>query len=238
MTLYVDQDIYSTMAAKLTETMVRPYQAPRPEDIRDRYTAVLAGPGWGQSGRCGLLRTLLQSGVPGVLDADGIAVLREHWDSVGSEEVRSTAAGRWVLTPHPGEFLSLVQGTRFEVDKARLLADPVGSVVPVAKDLQVVVLLKSHVLWVVSPDGSYQVIDGMNPAMGTGGSGDVLAGLVLGILAGGYSPFEAAGQAAYLHQAAGQFAAEEYGMFLAGDLMRAISFVRGKGGACHGSQGR
>lgn len=226
--LYTDRDIFPILAGKLSEVMVRPQDGLQGEDIRSRYTSLLAGPGWGQAGRAAVLDTLLQSGVPGVIDADGIHVFRSLWHEQGSRRLKTKTGGRWILTPHPGEYLALVKGSGFETDKARLLGNPLDTVGPLARELQVIVVLKSHVVWIISPEGEFSVVDGMNPAMGTGGSGDVLAGVISGILAAGGSSFEAAGRGAALHQAAGRLAFDSMGWFLAGDLAKAISRVRGE----------
>ncbi len=232
-TLYTDREIYSVMAGKLSEVMVRPYELIREgkklpsEEIGARFTALLAGPGWGTSGRNETLESLLQSGVPGVIDADGIHVLRSLWDQQGSQALRSKTGGAWILTPHPGEYLELAKGSDFETDKTALLGNPLETVMPLARELQVTVVLKSHVVWIFSPEGEFAVVDGMNPAMGTGGSGDVLAGVITGILAAGVPAFEAAWRGAALHQAAGKLAFRTDGWFLAGDLAKAVSLIRG-----------
>ncbi len=233
-TLFCDQDIYPILAGKLSEIMVRPWGEPDAqlqgrlsvEELAARFTALLAGPGWGSGGREETLESLLQSGVPGVIDADGIHVFRSLWNSQGAGTLQTKTSGQWILTPHPGEYLALVKGSRFEIDKPALLGNPLESVAPVARELQVTVVLKSHVVWIIAPDGEFAVVDGMNPAMGTGGSGDVLAGVITGILAGGLPPFEAAWRGAALHQAAGQLAYDTDGWFLAGDLAKAVSQIR------------
>lgn len=223
--LFTDQEIYPILAGKLSETMVSPYKPMQAADLKSRYSALLAGPGWGKDSRSSILQTLLDSALPGVIDADGIGVLRELWNEHGSSKLQSTTAGRWILTPHPGEFLALVKDSPFETDKPSLLSNPLSAVVPVARELQMVIVLKSHVVWIVSPEGRFAVVDGMNPAMATGGSGDVLAGIITGMLASGVSAFEASCRGASLHQAAGRLAYQTGGWFLAQDLARAVSKV-------------
>ncbi|MFO7731161.1 MAG: NAD(P)H-hydrate dehydratase [Spirochaetia bacterium] len=223
--LFTDQEIYPILAGKLSETMVSPYKPMQAADLERRFSALLAGPGWGKDSRSSILQTLLESELPGVIDADGIGVLRELWNDHGSSALQRLTAGHWILTPHPGEFLALVKDSPFEIDKPGLLSNPLSAVVPVARELQVVIVLKSHVVWIVSPDGRFAVVDGMNPAMATGGSGDVLAGIITGILASGLPVFEAACRGASQHQAAGRLAHRTRGWFLAGDLARAVSQV-------------
>jgi NAD(P)H-hydrate epimerase len=160
-----------------------------------------------------------------VIDADGISVFRDIWKDLGSEALGELTAGGWVLTPHPGEYISLVRDSEFEVDKTTLFGNPLDAIVPLARKLQVVVVLKTHVVWVISPDGKFAVVDGMNPAMGTGGSGDVLSGVIAGIQAAGVETFEAAYKGAALHQEAGRKAFKRHGWFLAGELARTVSTV-------------
>jgi len=223
--LFTDQEIYPILAGKLSEIMVSPYKPMQAADLKSRYSALLAGPGWGKDSRSSILQNLLESTLPGVIDADGIGVLRELWNEHGSSKLQSLTAGRWILTPHPGEFIALVKESPFETDKPELLSNPLSAVAPVARELQMVIVLKSHVVWIISPEGRFAVVDGMNPAMATGGSGDVLAGIITGILASGVSAFEASCRGASLHQAAGRLAYRTGGWFLAQDLARAVSKV-------------
>ncbi len=225
--VYADQEIYSILAGKLSEVMVRPRQDSQTEDLSTQFSALLAGPGWGRTGRSSILDTLLKSTVPGVIDADGIHVFRLLWDKMGADTVANLTQGRWILTPHPGEYIALVKDSKFEVDKDHLFGNPLAALSPLARELNTVIVLKCHVVWIVSPEGTYAVVDGMNPAMGTGGSGDVLAGIITGILASGISPFEAAWRGAALHQAAGRRAYRDCGWFLAGELAEAVSKVGG-----------
>ena len=81
-----------------------------------------------------------------------------------------------------------------------------------------VVVLKNHVTWIAAPDGRMAVWDGQEPALGTGGSGDVLAGLVAGLMARGAAAFEAACAAVMTHGLAGRAAAADSGFFDASAL--------------------
>jgi NAD(P)H-hydrate epimerase len=141
-----------------------------------------------------------------VADADALRAANEI---PGGAKYR----GRWVLTPHPGEFAFISDRERTE-----LFSDPIAAVLEAAERLDAVVLLKAHVCYIAAPDGRYAVVDGMNPAMGTGGSGDVLAGTIGGLLAGQEEPFSAACRAARVHQSAGSKAAACDGWFTAEEL--------------------
>ena len=184
----------------------------------ERFGALLVGPGWGTDpGRQGLLQHLLRQGLPGVLDADAITLLRAGRGA--------RLGGRWVLTPHPGEMARLL-GT----EASSLLADPLPPLLAASRELGAVIALKGHCTLVASPQGRYAVLDGMNPALGTAGSGDVLAGIVAGLVAGGLSAWEAARQGVALHAAIGERLFRERGFFLAEDMVEAVSAAVAGGG--------
>jgi NAD(P)H-hydrate epimerase len=147
-----------------------------------------------------------------VLDADGITLLA----GLGGPRL----GGRWVLTPHPGEFSRLAG-----LEVPELLADPLPRLLEASSRLEAVILLKGHCSYVASPEGRYWILDGMNPALATGGSGDVLAGIVGGLLAGGLAPLAAARVGALLHGRAGEQAYRERGYFLAEDLLPFVSLL-------------
>jgi len=122
------------------------------------------------------------------------------------------------LTPHPLEFARLAKLSRDEV-----LDDPLPPLLYLSKTLQAVIVLKSHVTYVASPNGRYWVLDGMTPALGTGGSGDLLAGVIAGFLAGGLAPEAAACAGVLVHNRAGRRGFAELGWFAAEDLLPYIS---------------
>ncbi len=216
-TVFADERIYSALAAKLTSIMVRPWdssEAPESIDL-SAFDALVAGPGWGtEAGRLPWLEYLLQSGKPGILDADGLnlcaGLLR------GSSDFRFP--GGWVVTPHPGEFSRLVNRPAEEI-----LADPLPFLLDFAGERGAVTVLKGHIIFIASPDGRFWITDGMNPAMATGGSGDVLSGLIGAFLAQGLPAADAARAGVLLHQKTGRRLFEEKGWFLAEDLLAALS---------------
>jgi NAD(P)H-hydrate epimerase len=228
-TLRVDREIYPLIAGQCTSLMVRPL-IPE-EELADKYTALLIGPGWGNSHREELLHTLLKSRIPGVIDADGIRVLSGLISKIGIEEVRRLLGGRFVITPHPGEFGVLLEACGLPRDRDTILSNPLEALSETARLLNAVVVLKSHVVWILSPDGPASVVDGMNPAMGTGGSGDVLAGTIAGLTARGIGAFDAACAGCAVHQEAGRRVSEKIGWFMAEDLPQCISGVLGHTGA-------
>lgn len=208
----VPQAVYPIVATKLDEPMVFPLSCDKNgrltiralSDILPRLSqcdACLLGPGLGQNRHSLRLVTaiLRAAACPIILDADGINALEGHIDELGK------AACPVILTPHDGEYRRLTGHlpgeNRFQAAQA------------LARQTHATVLLKSHRTLVVGADKSYLNATG-NPGMATGGSGDVLAGILLALLGQGLPPTEAAAAAAWLHGATGDFCAEQgqYGL--------------------------
>jgi NAD(P)H-hydrate epimerase len=154
---------------------------------------------------------------PLVIDADGLRLLAkiEDW-----HHLLSTPA---VLTPHPGE-MSVLTG----IPISEIQADRMGVVKTYAKEWQQVVVLKGAFTIVASPDGKTTTIPVASPALARAGTGDVLAGLIVGLRAQGLEAYEAAVAGAWIHGKAGLLAADAYGStaaVLAGDVLDAIPDV-------------
>ena len=132
------------------------------------------------------------------------------------------ADGRVILTPHAGEMAALSGFTKDEV-----LADALGIARETAERLKSVVIMKGAVTFVVSPDGTAWRHAGGVPGLGASGSGDVLAGVIGGLLARGAAPVTAALWAVYLHAAAGAHLSREIGAlgFLASELLDVLPRV-------------
>ena len=164
--------------------------------------AVLLGPGLGRSEALTQLvwAVLGLCRVPLVLDADGINAIAGHIDNLRG------CACPVILTPHDGEFARM--GGDANAD------DRTASAMQMALRAQAVVLLKGSRTIITDGLNTYVNHTG-NPGMATGGSGDVLAGMIVSLLGQHIMPLEAAAAAAYLHGAAGDLAAKtlgEYGM--------------------------
>ncbi|HZH25735.1 MAG TPA: NAD(P)H-hydrate dehydratase [Azospirillaceae bacterium] len=180
-------------AAALEGPMVRAVDGPRAfaRLLGDRRLGpVLIGPG---AGRGPLTRLMVEAaagaGKDLVLDADALTVFAG--DATGLAQLLAGRAA--VLTPHGGEFLALFGpdgGSR--LDRARRAAARVGAVV----------VFKGPDTVVAAPDGRAVVNANAPPDLATGGTGDVLAGMVLGLMGQGMAPFEAASAAVWLHGAA------------------------------------
>jgi ADP-dependent NAD(P)H-hydrate dehydratase / NAD(P)H-hydrate epimerase len=227
LTLYVDEEILPVMAKELESVIVKPIDAWRSVDPTGGRTcdAILAGPGWGRGeGRKALLESLAGEGIPLVLDADALRLAAEE------PGIIRKARGAVVMTPHPGEFATLAgaRGRGSEEFSLNLLEE-------VGNRYGALVVYKTHVTWIRGPGGRLAAWDGMDPGLGTSGSGDVLAGLVAGLAASamacqpgqaggmdreneGAALFDAARCAVVAHGTAGRILGREKGWFEASDL--------------------
>ena len=176
-------------------------------------TAVAIGPGIGRSLGLEALIWWLYGCCPRplVVDADGINALAFRRRILGSFPVPGAPR---ILTPHPGEFDRLVGQGRLSPEDRRQAAPEL------ARQMEAVVVLKGHRTLVTDGERSYTNPTG-NPGMATGGSGDVLTGLVTALLCQGLAPFEAAVLGVFLHGLAGDLAAERLGQesLIASDLI-------------------
>ena len=217
----VPERVYPIVASKLTEPMVFPLPAKDGTLSREaipeiltrlgRCDACLIGCGLGQSeDTYQVVRAVLEHAkCPVVVDADGINVLAGHID------VLRGAACPVILTPHDGEFRRLTG------------MDPAEDRLKAVKQLQrmtgATVLLKGHRTLICGEKECYVNLCG-NPGMATGGSGDVLAGIIVSLLGQGLSPLRAATAGAYLHGAAGDLYAQRFGEYglLPSDLLKVL----------------
>lgn len=215
--------LHDVLAAKLTEVTTLPLPdadggidpdgalaalAPRLEKAR----ALLVGCGLGRHPATQrFVRALLaQTDLPVVLDADGLNALVGHTDLLAEH-----ARGRWILTPHAGEFERLA-GEKIGPD------GPIETARRFARRWNSVLVLKGLPSVTATPDGQVCVNATGNPALATAGTGDVLAGLCAGLLAQGLPPGPAA--VAALH--VGGAAADRYTRRRAGRAMVATDLLR------------
>ena len=207
---WVPESIHALVAPAVPEVMVH---AERPDA---KWTSLLAGPGMGRSNstRDSIFHLLETSTCPLVLDADAITVLAGHTDAIAAAKCPV------ILTPHPGEFAALL-GLKVE----DVQADRFGMAKMAAEKLGCVVVLKGAGTLVAAPGLPMAVNLTGNPGMATGGSGDLLAGLLVGLVGQGIAPFQAACAAVWLHGRAGDLAAAEksQGSLIASDLIEKLS---------------
>ncbi len=179
----------------------------------EKYTAVAVGPGLGNHdrSRLGLQKLLKNVNVPLVIDADALNMI------AANRELLSYLPEGSILTPHPLEFDRLAGGS--PDGWSRHLEQIAFSL-----KYRVTVVLKGANTSISFPDGSCVFNTTGNPGMATGGSGDVLTGIVLSLLAQRLSPENAAMAGVYLHGMAGDKAAEKYGeeSMIAGDIIRCL----------------
>ena len=219
--LGVPESIYAIEAVKLNEPVVFPLSdvdgklsAEAIPQILNRLPAmdaILIGCGLGISeGTLAVVKAVLETAVcPVVLDADGINVLSGHMDILRGRQYPT------ILTPHDGEFRR-VGGSVGD--------DRMASAGAFASEFGCVLLLKGHRTCIT--DGQTGYVNGTgNPGMAVGGSGDVLAGILTGLLGQGMAPLKAAACGAWLHGAAGDLCAAELGQYamLPTDMLNALS---------------
>ena len=211
----------------------------------ERASALLIGPGFGTEnttrefieniveGRYSAKKTALRIGFvhqetetkeennaklpPVVIDADGLKLLAQIKD--WHKQIPAPA----ILTPHPGEMSVLTELSKDEIQGNRL---EIAS--RYAKEWGHVVVLKGAFTVIASPDGRAAIIPVASPALARAGTGDVLAGLIVGLRAQGLEAYEAAVAGAWIHAQAGLYAADDLGTdasVLAGDVLDSVSDV-------------
>ncbi len=213
LTVHVPQSGYIIIQTAVPEAMATVDQSSdffSGREIEDFYTTVGIGPGLGQAPETvNALEYLLTSfKKPIVLDADALNIL-----SANPKLLALIPQGS-ILTPHPGEFERLVGKWVDDFDKLEKLKD-------LAVRIQSVVILKGAYTVIASPDKKLIFNSTGNPGMATGGSGDVLTGILTGLLAQSYSTTDASIIGVYLHGLAGDLAAREKGQksLIAGDIV-------------------
>jgi NAD(P)H-hydrate epimerase len=167
--LVTAREVYPILASRLPAgLLVAPEGEPAGEGNFQPHAFVL-GPGWGKTDEHRrYLESLLkkeEEGIPLIIDADAIHLAKGL-----------SFHGNAVLTPHPGEFAAYTG-----VPKDEILEDPIPILRTFARDRNITIVLKGHVIYIASPQGRIAVIDGMSPVLAAGGSGDLLAGLCGGI---------------------------------------------------------
>ncbi|NLG60167.1 MAG: NAD(P)H-hydrate dehydratase, partial [Gammaproteobacteria bacterium] len=177
--------------------------------LMDRAGVVAIGPGLGQAAwGSALFGVALAAGKPLVIDADGLNLLAKGG---GTQRLPADA----ILTPHPGEAARLLQTTTAQVQ-----ADRLSAARRLCEAFGCVVVLKGAGTVVAAPERLPRVVSAGNPGLASGGTGDVLTGVIAALRAQGLHAFEAAATGALLHAVAGDLAAGnggERGM-LASDL--------------------
>ena len=203
--LFVPEDLFGVLAGKAPEVILRGVKISsegfkKIEDVLTKARAVVIGPGLGvfSEEREAYLKFIENCPVPLVIDADGLNNL------VGNLEILKKRTAPTILTPHLGEMVRLTGKSIEELKENR---EEIGK--NFALEYNVTLILKSETTVVFSPEGEVWYYPGGHPILAKAGSGDILAGLILGFLAQGYEPLEAALLAVYFHQRAGELAQKE-----------------------------
>lgn len=212
LTTLVPEEEKAIFPSAIPESMTLLYDGSNPEQILpdpDRFKTIGIGPGLGQSsGAHGWLHHLLMNfRKPMVLDADALNLIAA--DPSLFESIPAFS----ILTPHPKEFDRLSGPNASDFDRLE-------AAIKMAIRLQVIVLLKGHHSFIAMPGGRAWFNTSGNASMAKGGSGDVLTGMLTGLLSRGYTPEQAALLGVYLHGRAGEAASRKLGMesVLASDI--------------------
>ncbi len=227
--LVVPESIYAPVCAKLTEVMVTPVPEtaegtlskealPLIKGLAERADVLALGPGLSTNPQTmeAVRKLISLSNLPLVLDADGINAFINHKDIL--ESYRQPL----VLTPHPGEMSRLAESSIDKIQSNRLQEARLWS-----DRLNAVLVLKGAKTIIAAPDGTAYINVTGNPGMATGGSGDVLTGIIAGLIAQGMDAVTSAAAGVYLHGLAGDEAARKKGLMglLAGDILSTLPEV-------------
>ncbi|NOT77271.1 MAG: NAD(P)H-hydrate dehydratase [Cyclobacteriaceae bacterium] len=175
----------------------------------ESFDVIGIGPGLGQAPETlKALSKILDQGKPLVIDADALNLISAN------RELFNTIPSGSILTPHPKEFERLVGSWKNDFERLQ-------KQIHLAKQIKCVIVLKGACTSIATPEGEVYFNSTGNPGMATGGTGDVLTGILTGLLAQNYSSKETAILGVFLHGLAGDLAAREKGMdsLIAGDLI-------------------
>jgi len=228
-TLAVGKSLYPIMAMKLNEVMVKPFFETYDYSLSllaekeivffsEKINAAAIGPGISHNKETQhLVRNLIgKIDRPIVLDADGINSCVGHLAAIKS------AKARLILTPHAGEMARLVGKDAAEVEANRK-----DVALGFANEYNTVLVLKGRNTIVAGPGGELYVNETGNVGMATGGTGDVLTGMIASFTGQGVEPFNAAVLGVYFHGLAGDIAVKEKGTLslMATDLLHALPYA-------------
>lgn len=201
---------YTILQTSIPEAMCKVSGEDYIEEVEDlqKFTALGIGPGIGSyETHKYLLSTVFKTATKLVIDADALNCLAANTYLFKSLPPNS------ILTPHPGEFIKLFGKTENDFERVKLCLQK-------AIELNVYIILKGHFSFIATPQGKGYFNSTGNAGMATAGSGDVLTGMLTGLLAQGYTALQACLLGTFLHGLAGDLAAQELSpeAMLAGDI--------------------
>lgn len=212
LTVHVPGNGYSIIQTSVPEAMATTDHSPdffSGREVESYFTTIGIGPGLGQANETirGFENLLKTFSKPMVIDADALNILSAN------PELQKLIPEGSILTPHPGEFARLTGKWKNDFDKLEKLKE-------FASRIRSIIILKGAYSAIATPDGKIFFNPTGNPGMATGGSGDILTGILTALLAQGYSSVEASITGVYIHGLAGDLAARESGQvsLIAGDI--------------------
>jgi len=228
-TAAVPDPLNTVIESNMIEAMTYPLPGPSPvyhpehlaavNDLMIGKSALLIGPGIGTAPETiDFMKQLMADvDIPVIMDADALNII-------------ASSHGPWfnakcprVLTPHPGEFSRLT-----DLDVKSVLGEQLDLVTDYAGVNKSIVVLKTARTLIACPDGAFYINTTGNSGMATGGSGDILSGIISGLIASGMEPGQAVGAGVFWHGLTGDFTAEAAGSreMLAGDMLRYMKRAR------------
>lgn len=214
----VHSNLVEVMTSPLAETRqstIALEAKPALENLLGTVSVCAVGPGMGRYPEAlAIIDYIIErAGVPIVIDADGLNALEKNMSILKDRQVPI------VITPHPGEMARLTGKTIAEIQ-----ADRLNIAIEFAQEWGITVVLKGNNTIIATANGEAYININGNPGMATAGSGDVLCGMIAGLIAQGLNPVEAAYTGVFLHGATGDRVAEEKGQkgMIAGDLINTI----------------
>jgi hydroxyethylthiazole kinase-like uncharacterized protein yjeF len=212
-TIGVPESLNDILEVKLTEAMTMPLAETPNRCISiaalnkalafaNKCDVVVLGPGLSNEGETQqFVRHFIKScEVPMIIDADGLNALEE------CPKILNEAQSPVIITPHPGEMARLCSTTLPKIQE-----DRVAAVKTAAKEFNCIAVLKGAGTLIADSEGKMWINPTGNAGMATGGSGDVLSGMIGAFVARGMKPYEAAAAGVYIHGLTGDLAAEEQG---------------------------
>ncbi|MDB5224101.1 MAG: YjeF-related protein [Chitinophagaceae bacterium] len=212
LTCFIPKIGYDIMQASIPEAMVKVCGKKTIKEIDEvsKFDVLGIGPGIGiYKSHSRLLQNIFSEyRKPMVVDADALNILSENKKLLNSIPAES------ILTPHPKEFERLFGKTKTNAERTELA-------LKMAHQYKIYIVLKSHHTLIAAPDKQAYFNSTGNAGMATGGSGDVLTGILTGLLAQGYSSLETCLLGVYLHGLAGDIAAGKLSQhaLIAGDII-------------------